>query len=470
MIAYRILGLLRLQILAQSIIVAAIYWGWLWIMEVLIYKEPFLRGPYTSYFIVAELAMMLEWFSRQSEKRAILQRGMKRMPHTSLRQLLYLMVGLSLYLVLSKDIIISRAFLFSFLGIAFVVLNLSEFFLSRLLSQAIFGDRSNTRTLLVGSAAGVASFQHWAHEKRMYGLEIIGALSDDGDEDFIGTLNGMRIGGEKELGKRLFDHKVDQVVMVEPTDDIKELSEMIRLCEVHGIRFVLVNDLSGATGKRLTSKNLDGMNLMFLYEEPLEDPFNQMLKRVFDIAVALVACVTVLPIACLIVAMIHRFQSPGPLFYTQKRIGMKGAAFDIFKFRSLHFKEHDEGKQVTSQDDRVFSGGRFIRKFSIDELPQFLNVLRGEMSVIGPRPHFLEHDEYFAKLLQNYRTRSLVKPGITGLAQVRGYRGNTGDDVSQIQSRILSDIAYLENWSLRGDFVILFRTLYHMVFPPKSAY
>ena len=125
---------------------------------------------------------------------------------------------------------------------------------------------------------------------------------------------------------------------------------------------------------------------------------------------------------------------------------------------------------MRENDDRVFSGGRLIRKLSIDELPQFLNVLRGEMSVIGPRPHFLEHDEYFAKLLENYRTRSLVKPGITGLAQIRGFRGNTENDVGSIQRRILSDIAYLEGWSLKLDFVILFKTIYQMFFPPKSAY
>ena len=136
----------------------------------------------------------------------------------------------------------------------------------------------------------------------------------------------------------------------------------------------------------------------------------------------------------------------------------------------MHAAPHDEGQQVRADDDRVFSGGRLIRKLSIDELPQFVNVLRGEMSVIGPRPHFLEHDEYFAKLLGNYKTRSLVKPGITGLAQIRGFRGNTENDVGSVQRRILSDIAYLEGWSLKLDFVILFKTVFQMFRPPKSAF
>jgi exopolysaccharide biosynthesis polyprenyl glycosylphosphotransferase len=470
MIANRIFGLLRLQILAQSLIVAAVYWGWLWVMEALIYGEPFLRGPYLSYFVVAEVAILFEWLTRESEKRNLLQRKTTRHPHVCIRQVIYLTVALSLYLVLSKDLIISRAFLLSFLAIAFLSLNLSEYFLSRLLSHAIFGSKGDTRTLLVGSAGSVFSFQQWAHEKHLYSLKILGALSDDDESMFTGTLDGMRIGGEDEFARQLKAQKIDQVVLVEPLDDIRALSEMIRLCEMHGIRFVLVNDLSGATGKKLTSKNLDGMNLVFLYEEPLEDPLNQFLKRVFDVCVAAVACVTILPIGCLITWAIHRKQSRGRLFYKQTRIGMNGVPFEIYKFRSLHDTEHNEGKQVNEQDERVFSGGRFIRKYSIDELPQFINVLKGEMSVIGPRPHFLEHDQYFAKLLENYRTRSLVKPGITGLAQVRGFRGNTEGDVSHIQQRILSDIAYLENWSLKLDFVILFRTIYHMIFPPRTAY
>jgi lipopolysaccharide/colanic/teichoic acid biosynthesis glycosyltransferase len=260
------------------------------------------------------------------------------------------------------------------------------------------------------------------------------------------------------------------VILLESSEDMIAIREMIRLCEQRGIRFAMLNDLSAKMGKQMDHAANDSVNLMFLYEEPLEDPFNQMLKRIFDLVVASIAVVTVLPFACLFVKFLHLFQSRGPLLYKQMRTGINGKPFEIFKFRSLHAGPHDEGQQVREKDDRVFSGGRLIRKLSIDELPQFLNVLRGEMSVIGPRPHFLEHDEYFAKLLENYKTRSLVKPGITGLAQIRGFRGNTENDVGSIQRRILSDIAYLESWSLKLDFVILFKTVLQMFVPPKSAF
>lgn len=469
MIAHRILGLLRLQFFVQCVIVGGLYWALMWTMETVVYQEPHLIGRYTSYCAVILVAMFMELLSRNNERRHVFRRRMRRGANAALRQVLFMAAGMSLYLVLTKDSAISRLFLLTFLAVAFLALNVSEYFLARLLSQAIFGSKSNARTLLVGSSRSVLAFQEWAHEKRMYGLQIVGALSDEGESTFKGSLAGMWIGGEDEVGKKMSEHRIDQLVLVEPVDDMAKVREMIRLCEIHGIRFVLVNDMSEWAGRKLASRNLDGMNMTFLYEEPLEDPVNQILKRAFDMVVALVACVTVLPLACLLTALIHRVQSPGPLFFRQKRIGIKGSAFEIYKFRTLHDRPHEEGRQVTTADERVFSGGRFLRKFSIDELPQFINVLKGEMSVIGPRPHFLEHDEYFAKLLQNYKTRSLVKPGITGLAQVRGYRGNT-EGAGHIEQRIISDISYLENWSLSLDFVILFRTFYHMLFPPKSAY
>jgi len=468
-IAYRIFGLLRLQFLVQCVLVVGLYWALMWGMEAMVGGEPFLVGRYASYCVVVVVAMVMELLSRNSERRQVFRRRMGRKMGSALRQVLFITAGMSLYLVLTKDQAISRAFLVAFLGVVFLALNASEYFLARLLSQAIFGAKGNARTLLVGSARSVLAFQEWAHEKRMYGLQIVGALSDEGESAFGGALAGMWIGGENEVGRKMAEHRIDQLVLVEPVDDMERVREMIRLCEIHGIRFVLVNDMSEWAGRKLASRNLDGMNMTFLYEEPLEDPVNQILKRAFDMAVALVACGTVLPAACVLVAVIHRLQSRGPLYFRQKRIGIKGEAFEIYKFRTLHDRPHEEGKQVSVGDDRVFAGGRFLRKFSIDELPQFLNVLRGEMSVIGPRPHFLEHDAYFAKLLQNYKTRSLVKPGITGLAQVRGYRGST-EGAGHIEQRIISDISYLENWSLSLDIVILCRTFYHMLFPPKSAY
>jgi len=368
-----------------------------------------------------------------------------------------------------KDDAISRTFLFAFIAASFVCLNYSQMVLASILPEFVYRRRSRTRTLLIGSAEGVHSFQEWIGEKKVFGLEIVGVLSRDSGEEFGEDMQPHYMGDPDQLEEVLLSNRADQVILLESSEDMIAIRDMIRHCEQQGVRFALLNDLSTKMGKKSGGDN-EGVNLMFLYEEPLEDPFNQMLKRIFDLVVASIAVVTVLPFACLFVKLLHLFQSRGPLFYKQLRTGINGEPFEIYKFRSLHAGPHDEGQQVREKDSRVFSGGRLIRKLSIDELPQFLNVLRGEMSVIGPRPHFLEHDEYFAKLLENYKTRSLVKPGITGLAQIRGFRGNTENDVGSIQRRILSDIAYLEGWSLKLDFVILFKTIFQMFVPPKSAF
>src|SRR3569623_502909 len=142
----------------------------------------------------------------------------------------------------------------------------------------------------------------------------------------------------------------------------------------------------------------------------------------------------------------QRLQSPGPMFFKHTRAGLKGRTFTIYKFRTMHPQNGGEAIQASEGDARVFPFGCWLRRTSLDEVPQFLNVLRGEMSLVGPRPHLLEHNEQFARVMRNYFIRSRVKPGITGLAQVRGFRGQTRTEADIIR-RVESDISYLETWS-----------------------
>ena len=467
MIVHRISGIFRFQILIQCTLVTGLYWLWFYVFAYLLTEGVHLTA-YLNYWVASLAALCFEAFSRNQEDRNPSPQKGRRRRTGAIRQALFLAGAISMFLVMTKDDIISRTFLFGFIAAAFVVLNYSQMLLISVLPGIVYRNRSRTRTMLIGSADGVHSFQEWIAQRKVFGLEIMGVLSRDAGEEFDEEVQPHYMGDPKLLEEVLLSNRADQVILLESSEDMLAVREMIRLCEQHGVRFAMLNDLSKKMGRETGSS--ESMNLMFLYEEPLEDPFNQMLKRIFDLVIASIAVVTVLPFACLFVKLLHRFQSPGPLFFKQLRTGINGKPFEIYKFRSLHAGPHDEGQQVREKDDRVFSGGRLIRKLSIDELPQFLNVLRGEMSVIGPRPHFLEHDEYFAKLLETYKTRSLVKPGITGLAQIRGFRGNTENDVGSIQRRILNDIAYLEGWSLKLDFIILFKTIYQCVIPPKSAF
>jgi lipopolysaccharide/colanic/teichoic acid biosynthesis glycosyltransferase len=190
---------------------------------------------------------------------------------------------------------------------------------------------------------------------------------------------------------------------------------------------------------------------------------------VFDLLVASVAVFIVMPWLFVLVWLVQRFQSPGPVLFRQPRAGLGGQEFRIFKFRTMHTGVEEDTRQATQGDHRIYPFGRWLRKTSLDELPQFLNVLRGEMSVVGPRPHLSEHNSRWARLLGAFHVRSIVKPGVTGLAQVRGMRGEAKTDEDVVR-RIESDLEYIENYTPMVDLVIVIQTAWQVLFPKKSAY
>ena len=191
-------------------------------------------------------------------------------------------------------------------------------------------------------------------------------------------------------------------------------------------------------------------------------------KRLFDLLVAAAALIVLAPLLAL-VALLIKLDSAGPVFFRQERMGWSGDSFRIWKFRSMVVHQPDEGvvKQAEKNDPRKTRVGAFIRKTSLDELPQLFNVLMGEMSLVGPRPHAIAHDAQYSPDISDYFARHNIKPGITGLAQVRGFRGET-KDIEQMIRRVDSDIEYINNWSLWLDFTILARTV--LAFSGKHAY
>jgi putative colanic acid biosynthesis UDP-glucose lipid carrier transferase len=184
--------------------------------------------------------------------------------------------------------------------------------------------------------------------------------------------------------------------------------------------------------------------------------------------VAIPVVFLLLPITSILVALIQGIQSPGPLFYVQTRAGLQNKTFRCFKYRTMHAENHDASVQATVNDTRIYSAARWMRKLSIDELPQFLNVLLNDMSVVGPRPHLVEHNDKFANITQNYHIRAFIKPGITGMAQIRGYRGEVSSE-SDLENRIKSDLYYIEKWSFNLDLLIILRTFMTVFLPPETA-
>jgi len=204
-------------------------------------------------------------------------------------------------------------------------------------------------------------------------------------------------------------------------------------------------------------------------DEPLDNDVNRWAKRVFDMVFALLVIVLVFPWLLPIVWVGTMLSSPGPLFFKQLRTGLDGKNFYCYKFRSMKINKDADKLQATKNDPRKTKWGNFLRKSNIDELPQFWNVLTGSMSVVGPRPHMLAHTEEYSALISKYMVRHLVKPGITGYAQVTGFRGET-KQLSEMEGRVERDIWYLENWTMFLDLKIVFLTIYNVVKGEEKAY
>jgi len=209
--------------------------------------------------------------------------------------------------------------------------------------------------------------------------------------------------------------------------------------------------------------------ILSLRKIPIQEPFNQFIKRVFDVVVSLIIIVGVLSWLTPIIAIIIKLESKGPVFFKQKRNGLDYQEFFCYKFRSMKPNPVADLYQVTKGDERITRVGKIIRKTSIDELPQFINVLKGDMSVVGPRPHMVSHTHMYAERIDKFMVRHFIKPGITGLAQVSGYRGEVETD-EDIINRVRFDIFYLENWSLLLDLKIVFQTIFNAVKGEKKAY
>ena len=251
-------------------------------------------------------------------------------------------------------------------------------------------------------------------------------------------------------------------------NDADMIVEIMRFCDKNVIQFYYLPRMFANYKLNLISEPFMGQTLFTNRKEPLTLMSNRILKRGFDLLVSGFICLCMLPLFP-IIALLIKLQSPGPIFFRQARTGFLGETFQCLKFRSMHVNKDADTVQTTANDPRKFAFGSFMRKTNIDEFPQFINVLKGDMSIVGPRPHMLHHTEIYSKLIDKYMVRHFSKPGITGWAQVTGYRGET-KELWQMEERIHRDIWYNENWTFFLDLKIIAMTAKSLFVPDKHAY
>ena len=300
------------------------------------------------------------------------------------------------------------------------------------------------------------------------GYRVLGFFSNHDDKALLG--NTPCLGSVDEALPWLKRHPVNEVYCCLSTDRyLEEIFPIMDYCENNFVRFYYVPNLRNYMKRAMNLELLGNVPILYIREEPLRQVSNRFVKRAFDVAVSGAFLCTLFPVVYLFVALGIKLTSKGPVFFIQERSGENGRTFGCIKFRSMRVNDEADRVQATKNDPRKTRFGSFLRKSSIDELPQFINVLKGDMSIVGPRPHMLQHTELYSKLVNKYMVRHLIKPGITGWAQVTGYRGET-HELSQMEGRVRRDIWYLENWSLLLDIRIMLLTVWNALKRDENAY
>ena len=274
------------------------------------------------------------------------------------------------------------------------------------------------------------------------------------------------ISGALQVSK---DNNVEEIFSTITPEQNKEIYALMYAAEKEFIRFKVVPNLSTFINQAVHVDYFRDLPILSLRSEPLDDVGNRLKKRILDVVVSIFVIVFILSWMIPLLGLLIYLESRGPIFFSQKRTGKNNQTFNCIKFRSMQFNSESELKQATRSDARITKIGKFIRKTSLDEFPQFLNVFKGEMSVVGPRPHMIKHTNDYSKSVDQYMIRQFLKPGITGWAQIHGFRGEiTSPD--QIRSRVNKDLWYLENWTLWLDIQIMFLTVYQLLKGDDNAF
>lgn len=363
-------------------------------------------------------------------------------------------------------------FMYYFAGFLFIAL-----LLARLIERGIIlylrSKGKNTQSILfVGNDPANLMLYHDMLENSSAGTYVKGYYADEpienAPEQFVHLGNLQQLNAQMEEDKDKTNLGIDLLFCCLSHDESAFINRVIHFCDNHVVHFYYVPRMSGNLHLRLIPELYGDVTLFTNRREPLTFIENKFLKRTFDIVVSALTCLVLLPFLP-IIALIIKMQSPGPLFFVQNRTGLNGHTFKCYKFRSMHVNNQADTLQATKDDPRKFPFGEFMRKTNIDEFPQFFNVLKGDMSIVGPRPHMMLHTEMYGKLIDKYMVRHFCRPGITGWAQVTGFRGET-KELWQMEERIRRDIWYLENWTFWLDLKIILKTALTIIRPDKQAY
>ncbi|MCR4903609.1 MAG: undecaprenyl-phosphate glucose phosphotransferase [Butyrivibrio sp.] len=421
--------------------------------------EEYLRSL---YFLVPIYLILYNYFDLYSSKRA------SRLLYEINNIIKANIAGMICYIVYAyvfvKQIHFSRMMLGFFFVVNVVLMSVVSILLRKILRYARKKGYNIKHILLVGYSRAAEGYILRLTDNPAWGYDITGVLDDYVPIDT--SYHGIRVIGKIDLLQELLDKNTyDEIIITLPLDQYERLEDLVAMCEKSGIHTKFVPDYTSLFPSNPYTEDVQGLPVINIRYVPLASTVNKVIKRAMDIVGALVAIIVFSPFMLFAVISI-KLTSKGPIIFKQERVGMHGKPFMMYKFRTMEVQTEEQEKKewTTRNDPRVTKVGHFLRKTSIDEMPQFFNILIGQMSLVGPRPERPQFVEKFKEQIPRYMVKHQVRPGLTGWAQVNGFRGDTS-----IRKRIEYDIYYIENWSVGFDIKIILGTFRHG-FVNKNAY
>jgi putative colanic acid biosynthesis UDP-glucose lipid carrier transferase len=357
-----------------------------------------------------------------------------------------------------KEDLFTRNFIIYYSVFLFVLVSLRSILFRKIMKKLRQKGINIRKLLIIGAGEVARNFRKLIKENPDFGYRCAGFLGRDSES------NSEILGDYNLLEETLLSNKIDEVVLALPQKDNFLMDEIIKTCNRNAVRTHIIPDYFRFVSNRFRVSMIGNFPIITSRNEPLEEVQWRAVKRIFDFIFSLLVVIFLLSILFPLIALLTKLTSKGPVLFVQERIGAKNRKFRCYKFRTLKAdKTYGNSFQpVTENDLRITPFGRFLRKINIDELPQFINVLKGEMSIVGPRPYPIPYDNRYGKIFEEIKLRHNVKPGITGWAQIHGLRGDVVDDEENkklITKRIEYDLWYIENWTFWLDIQIILLTI-----------
>ncbi|OXG08344.1 undecaprenyl-phosphate galactose phosphotransferase/putative colanic acid biosynthesis UDP-glucose lipid carrier transferase [Flavobacterium araucananum] len=372
------------------------------------------------------------------------------------------------FVVFLKYSDISRLQLFYFYLFFFVLIMISRYIFMKLLKLIRAKGYNFKNFIIVGANETGERMRKTLSKDLTYGYRFLGFFDDNVDS--VPILLSPVLGKCDAIQEFILKEKVDEMYVALHIDNIEIINQLVKICEQNMVRIKFIPDFQLYTkSSKVEITFYDNTPVLMFRREPLEFAINRLVKKVFDVCFSGAVILFIFPWLFPILMIIIKLESSGPVLFKQERSGRDNRSFICFKFRSMYVNDLAHKKQAGRGDSRITKFGAFIRKTSIDELPQFFNVFWGDMSVVGPRPHMVNLAKEYSDLINNYLVRQYAKPGITGWAQVNGYRGET-KELIDMENRVDYDIWYIENWSLLLDMKIIVRTVMNVFKGEENAY